>query len=469
MADPAPSDALQARGAHSGEPLGPNVVAASVSAPDLLSGPGPTHHVPAYAYGAAWSPAQRAAFRFTFCLAVLLYFPFPFPLQLLPFTDPVNEWIDQRHTKASIWLTERLFHPPPEELPEQTGSGDTLWSYVQMGANLAIALVAAAAWTALDRRRVQYRMLAAWLGLFVRWALFCTMAFYGFSKVFPLQMPWDAGRLVQPLGEFSPMGLVWTFMGASMPYEMLAGWAEVIGGLLLVWRRTAGIGALLLLGVVGNVAAINYCYDVPVKLYSTQLWLTAACIAAPDARRLFRLLVLQRPTVPAPPPPPLVPWERVLRRRWLGPALIVTLAGWQIFSDVRGALETRERFAERAAKAPLVGVYQVESFTPSPSAAPDSFLAAPAWARISGSAFYLGILRADGSYITARASAEPDGTVKLDRPRLKQSATVRLERPDAEHVRLSGEGFEVKLKAIPTSSFMLLRGYHWVQPQPVNR
>jgi hypothetical protein len=430
--------------------------------------PAPTP-VPAEPPAESWSSARRLAFRFVFCFAVLLYFPHP--LGLVPFSDKVTERIDQAHVKAAIWVADRLFHPPPEELPEQTGSGDTLWNWTQTGALLVLALVAAAVWTALDRRRAQYRTLSAWLDLSLRWALFQIMLGYGFAKVFPHQMPWETGRLVEPLGEMSPMGLVWTFMGFAPAYEALAGWAEVIAGLLLVWRRTAGVGALLLLGVMGNVMAINFFYDVPVKLYSAQLWLTGLFVVAPDLRRLFRLLVLQRPTEPAPPPPPLVRWRWVRQRRWLGPALAVLLAGWQVFDNVKGGVEFEGELKEWASQSPIAGPWQVESFTPSPSAAPDHFLANPAWVRVSGSILSAGVLRADGSYLTFRTAAGEKGEVKLTRSRttLKQTATVRIEHPDPEHTRIFGEGFEVKLKAIPKSSFTLLRGFHWVQANPINR
>ena len=59
--------------------------------------------------------------------------------------------------------------------------------------------------------------------------------------------------------------------------------------------------------------------------------------------------------------------------------------------------------------------------------------------------------------------------MKLTRWREKQSATVKIDRPDADHLRIAGEGFEATMKPIPQSSFMLLRGFHWVQPMPVNR
>ena len=396
------------------------------------------------------SRAAGVAFRFAFSLAVLLYFPFP--LDSLPVVDELVKPLDQAQTRAFIWLTVQLLDPPPEELPELTGSGDVLWNYVQLATRLALAVLGTAAWTLLDRRRAGYRRLGAWLNAGLRWVLCFTMLSYGFAKVFPLQMPWMPGRLIEPLGEMSPMGLLWTFMSASAPYEMLSGWCEVIGGLLLVFRRTAGLGALMLLAVLGNVVALNYCYDVPVKLYSTQLWLTAAFIAAPDARRIFRLLVLRRTTEPA-PEVPLVTWEPVRRRRWLGPALTVAWVGWTVFGNVRGSLEGHEKMAEMRADVPVEGIFQVESFTP---AASPSFMSGTPWARVGGSFRGVSVLRADGSFLRLRTEAEKDGTTKVTYADTKETGVIRVERPDPEHARIIAEGgFELKLKKVPDSAFNL--------------
>ena len=66
---------------------------------------------------------------------------------------------------------------------------------------------------------------------------------------------------------------------------------EVLGGVSLIFRRTATLGALISFAVLLNVMVLNYCYDVPVKLYSTNLVLMAAFLAAPDFRRLLDFFV----------------------------------------------------------------------------------------------------------------------------------------------------------------------------------
>ena len=110
-------------------------------------------------------------------------------------------------------------------------------------------------------------------------------------------MPRDF-QMTRTYGESSPMGLLWTFMAASPAYTFFAGLGETVGGLLLVFRRTATVGALIIFGVMVNVMMLNFCYDVPVKQYSFHLVLMALLIALPDFPRLANVLIWNRPTEP---------------------------------------------------------------------------------------------------------------------------------------------------------------------------
>ena len=138
-----------------------------------------------------------------------------------------------------------------------------------------------------------------------RYYLATTMLTYGWIKLFPLQFPAPGpDRLLQAYGDSSPMGIAWTFVGASAGYQMFGGLMELVGGYLLFWRRTTFLGALVVAGVMTNVAAMNLFYDVPVKLFSTHLILMALFLAAPDLPRLFGLLLFNVPTAAKPAPLP---------------------------------------------------------------------------------------------------------------------------------------------------------------------
>ena len=56
-----------------------------------------------------------------------------------------------------------------------------------------------------------------------------TMFGYGFAKLCLSQFaPPSPARLDQPIGESTPMGILWTFMGASPAYCIFTGAVEVL-------------------------------------------------------------------------------------------------------------------------------------------------------------------------------------------------------------------------------------------------
>ena len=88
------------------------------------------------------------------------------------------------------------------------------------------------------------------------------------------------------------MGVLWSFMGASVPYIIFSGACEVAGGLLVLFRRTTTFGALVNITVMANVVALNFFYGVPVKLYSANILLMAVVVPAHHRARRSRKRVV---------------------------------------------------------------------------------------------------------------------------------------------------------------------------------
>src|SRR6185295_9990875 len=150
-----------------------------------------------------------------------------------------------------------------------SGSGDKTFDWVLVSCLLTITAAAITLWSIADRRRANYVTAHKWLHLFLRFALGSTMATYALVKVIPLQMPApQLTRLVEPFGHFSPMGVLWYSVGASRPYEMFTGFAELLATVLLFVPVTATLGALVALADTIQIFALNMTYDVPVKLFS---------------------------------------------------------------------------------------------------------------------------------------------------------------------------------------------------------
>ncbi|WP_232252557.1 DoxX family membrane protein [Brevibacterium casei] len=148
---------------------------------------------------------------------------------------------------------------------------------------------------------------------------------YGWSKVFHMQMGYAdfADALVQ-YGEMSPMGLLWRFMAFSPTVQLLAGLAEVAAAVLLLFRRTAWLGALLAAIDMSVVFLLNLTFDVPVKQLSGLMALVGLILLLPNIVRLGRFVV-GLPT--GPPVQGTITENRRFRAvvRWASPLLALVL------------------------------------------------------------------------------------------------------------------------------------------------
>src|SRR3954468_8560629 len=110
----------------------------------------------------------------------------------------------------------------------------------------------------------------------------------------------NAGRS-ERYGNFSPMGVLWASVGASRPYEIFVGSAELLAGLLLILPSTSTLGLSLRLVDLIEVFALNMTYDVPVKLFSFHLIVLTCFLLAPRTGRLADLLIFNRMVEPSRP------------------------------------------------------------------------------------------------------------------------------------------------------------------------
>lgn len=221
------------------------------------------------------------------------------------------------------------------EVPVQvTGSGDTAFEVSRVALCLLASLVVASA-VALARPRPEVSARAAlWGEALVRYYLAWELLGYGVVKLACRQFQgMDLEGLWMPLGEASPMGFMWRFMGYSPGYQQFAGAIEVAAALLLVWRPTATLGAAVAAGVMTNVLALDLAFDVPVRLHASHLLIFALGLVWRDRQRVLGVLVLNR-AVPARDLPPYFERRglhlagRVAKAGAVGGALWISTWGW---------------------------------------------------------------------------------------------------------------------------------------------
>jgi hypothetical protein len=408
-----------------------------------------------------WNLPKRIAFRLACSYLMLYNLPMMGHVNLLD-AIPGVPWLSEKYIRVwhtiVPWVAIHLFKlsGPVTVYPAVNGSGDTTLDYVEDFCIAAVALLATVVWSLLDFKRTDYRRLHFYLRIYTRYALSFTLFGYGFAKVIPTQFIFPTfGRLVEPLGEFSPMGLLWNFMGYSTAYIIFSGLAEVTGATLLLFRRTATLGAMASSAVLLNVVMLNFCYDVPVKLYSLNLLLMAIFLMIPDLGRLANLLLLNRPAVAANLSLP------ELEIRWIKIGAIVfqvLFVGYFLYGTVKEAWEGYKGFVLNRPKAPINGLYEVESFTP-------PVTDGTRWRRVaiqSPTAFSVRMMD-DSSHVFNTEYNEAKSSVTIT------GKLYSYSRPDAEHVVLQGDS-QIRLKRIDPSKFLLVnRGFHWINERPFNR
>jgi hypothetical protein len=418
--------------------------------------------------------AKRFLFRALFVYVIVYCFPFPLDVipvwgEILtqPYTDLWNE--------AVPWVGERVFGVAVRFRP--LGSGDTTYNYVQLYCYLVLAVAFGALWTGLsffwrDRGPSDARLHER-LRLYVRFVLAAAMISYGAYKIIPSQMvpPW-LGLLIQPIGNASPMGILWTFMGASTSYMVFTGAAEMLGGLLLTARRTTLLGALVAIGVMGNVVMMNFSYDVPVKLYSAHLLLMAVFLAAPDLKRLAGLFVLNRPVPPAEQRPLFAGAKSHRAALVLRTAFVLLVAGTALHQSYEGYRDFRHVPKTRA-----YGIWEVEALTidgqPRPLLATDEAV----WRRLVFEwPGVIGIQRVQEARPTFYQLKRVRGPYMFDLttgdPNWKAGLSYKLVGKDVLTLEseLEGRKIQGRFRRVDESGYRLVsRGFRWVNEWPYNR
>jgi uncharacterized membrane protein YphA (DoxX/SURF4 family) len=302
-------------------------------------------------------------------------------------------------------------------------------------------------------------------------ALAAQMFYYGTAKIIPTQFPPPAlVTLVQPVGDLSLTDLLWVFIGASTPYQIFTGWAEMLAGLLLIVPQTTTLGALVALADMVQVFVLNMTYDFGLKQISFHLILISLFLLAPEFRRLLAVLVLNRAADPS-TQPALFTSARANRI-----ALLAQVAFGLFLIVMFTNLSVRFYVSDGgtgAPKSPLHGIWNVERL------AVDGCVRLPQlndydrrWRRVifdfTDRMFFQ---RWDDSYAAYGVSVdEAQRTLALTKGTSRNwKAAFTYERPARDRLILEGQmdGYPIRaeLQLVERDTFRLLNSrFRWIRP-----
>lgn len=370
------------------------------------------------------------------------------------------------------WFAQKYLNLPEQITVFPNGSGDTTYNYVLLLCVLLVALFGTFIWSVLDRKRKSHDQLFYWLIVLLRFYVGFMLVHYGIAKLNEGQFPsLYLGQLSTTYGESSPMGLAWRFLGFSEGYKWFMFTAEIMG-VLLFFRKTATIGAFLCLITSANIMAINYFFDVPVKILSTALVIMCLIILSPNIINLIRLFFkgelvklnqLKSPVFNA-------KWVRISKLA-LKYAAILLYIGIPLFTALKIALIDKKPNDKSA----VYGAYDIESLKPEKKdSIPDISFLSRKWN-------FVAFDRKNSAYIrynndeTAWCIYEVDSVSKSltisfkDDP--KVSYKLNYQFPDSNKLILTGDLFGTPATiTLNKKKFILTETkFHWINEYPNNR
>jgi hypothetical protein len=245
---------------------------------------------------------------------------------------------------------------------------DSLIVYVHLFNIALISLLGSAAWTILSKpstprdggqalilTRFTDTKFYLFLLTLLRYFVAFNLLVYGFSKLYKWQfMLPEPNLLYTTVGEMHRDILYWTSMGTSRSYSIFMGVIEIIPAVLLLFRKTTLVGALIAVMVLANVVAVNFGFDITVKLHSMALLLMSLVMLIPARKRIVELFTGKAAGEFTYPTLKIIP-----SRKWISPAIKIALIVL-LLMEAHYPYTTTGIFNDDAAdRQPMHGAYEV--------------------------------------------------------------------------------------------------------------
>ena len=418
-----------------------------------------------------WSLLEKIAFRLSFIyfsLFIIIENNSVFPFWGMLMQKP-NELLHQ----FIPWFSKHILHLSYDVTVFVSGSSDTTYNYVIIFLIFISTVFGTAIWSVFDRKRQDYKKLYYWLSVAIRFYIALMLINYGLVKIIKIQFPSpNFYRLIEAYGDSSPMGLAWTFLGFSKGYNIFMGIAE-ISAVLLLFRRTLTIGAIITLSAVVNVMAVNYFFDIPVKILSTHLVLMTLFLLQRDFKKLIgffftgksiTLSVLEQP---------------IYKKNWLKPTSRILKGLILVYVLVYGftkVLDSQKIYGEKAPKSALYGLYEIVHFEKNGDTIPANIYDTERWRYLildrAGSA-QIHKMDKTGLYFKSEIDTLKN-QLRLTSHRDSRDTFI-LNYKKTEHIFsfetiIKSDTIKARCKIFKKEDFLLMkRGFNWVNEHPFNR
>ncbi|MES2284424.1 MAG: hypothetical protein V4547_01965 [Bacteroidota bacterium] len=297
---------------------------------------------------------QIISFRIIFSFVLLFLISLPFPHHFIP---DIGQYLSSYFEVLVKWFGENVFHFKRTYTSKLVS--DSTGLYIHVFSVFIISVLISVTWTIIDTHRNNHDKLKYWFKVIISYYLSMQLFEYGFNKLFKYQfyLP-EPNTLFTPIGGLSPDILYWSTMGASYSYTVFMGLLEIIPAILLLFKRTRLLGAIIAMGILINITMINFGFDISVKVYSCFLLFLSIVIVSPDLKKIFSFFILNKQVITN-------EWEPKInsKKRILFYSTFKSLVIGLILVDTLSVYFMTNNFNDDKAQRPFLhGAYNVEIF-----------------------------------------------------------------------------------------------------------
>lgn len=414
--------------------------------------------------------------KFFGILFITIYFflyIIPFPLEWIPFHvgETISDVVDSFWQWLVLIIAKDVIRYPGEITTRVNGSGDTIFHFFKLLVQGGTSFLVTFLLLVLDRNKRLFNRIKLLAPVYFRYFLAFTLLSYGLAKVFPNQF-WEPGLtdLLKPFGDISPMGLLWKFMGYSVPYIVFTGVLEVLAGTLILFRKTSKLGAILAFGIMLNVFVLNMCYDVPVKLFSFHLIVLSIIVLARDIKGVIDFFILNRP-VNASEFKPYFKGKKYVRFGSIIKGLFILFAVSILISN---NYKNQWKHGRKAQMPYLYGIYEVENFIVNGDTILPLLTDKYRWRRLVIDKFSSNITMMNGNLLYVSSDVDTvNSTIQIKPYREESTYNFKYKLSDSVLVfngLRDNDSLTIEFILRDVSEFYLnKRGFHWINEFPNNR
>lgn len=228
-----------------------------------------------------WKTYERIALRAALIYAVISTIPFTPEFYKQDFDAGFNV-----NSYPFRWL-DAVSQNKPWFFASQEGKNYTGWFLTVL-----VCLLAGFIWNQFDKNRKNLEKLYYWFYLAARYGIALRMSWFAWAKVFPVQMPFPTiSQLNTNLGDFTPGKLYWLTTGVSPFFEVFAGVFELTATVLILYRRTTTLGALMMIAILLPIWFVNIGYDAGVELASLHILTLSLLLLVRDSKKFYEILI----------------------------------------------------------------------------------------------------------------------------------------------------------------------------------